>query len=179
MRTYTDTHRWTDVKSSAIGYASPNQLRLGPLCATSGNSGHSARQTPEVGPSTCRSTDYTLHCGVGTRSPTCTSVELGTASGLVLPKPKPGPQFFTWAWVGCQVEKVFGVSIFTTSSKTTLNTNKKKTENFTRSEGIATIKASRCARVVSILSACGACTSALDVRCTIHMYTHISEKFRH
>ena len=34
-----------------------------------------------------------LHCGVGTRSPTCTSVELGTASGLVLPQPKPGPQF--------------------------------------------------------------------------------------
>ena len=34
-----------------------------------------------------------LHCGVGTRSPTCTSEELGTASGLVLPQPKPGPQF--------------------------------------------------------------------------------------
>ena len=34
-----------------------------------------------------------LYCGVGTRSPTCTSEELGTASGLVLPQPKPGPQF--------------------------------------------------------------------------------------
>ena len=34
-----------------------------------------------------------LHCGVGTQSPTCTSVELGTASGLVLPQPKPGSQF--------------------------------------------------------------------------------------
>ena len=34
-----------------------------------------------------------LHCGVGTRSLTCTSEELGTASGLVLPQPKPGPQF--------------------------------------------------------------------------------------
>ena len=34
-----------------------------------------------------------LHCGVGTQSPTCTSEELGTASGLVLPQPKPGPQF--------------------------------------------------------------------------------------
>ena len=34
-----------------------------------------------------------LHCGVGTRSPTCTSEELGTTSGLVLPQPKPGPQF--------------------------------------------------------------------------------------
>ena len=45
-----------------------------------------------------------LHCGVGTQSPTCTSEELGTASDLVLPQPKPGPQF-TWAWVGCQVEK--------------------------------------------------------------------------
>ena len=32
-----------------------------------------------------------LHCGVGTQSPTYTSVELGTASGLV--HPKPGPQF--------------------------------------------------------------------------------------
>ena len=34
-----------------------------------------------------------LHCGVGTQSPTCTSVELGTANGLVLPQPKPGSQF--------------------------------------------------------------------------------------
>ena len=34
-----------------------------------------------------------LHCGVGTQSPTCTSAELGTASGLVLPQPKPGSQF--------------------------------------------------------------------------------------
>ena len=34
-----------------------------------------------------------LHGGVGTQSLTCTSVELGTASGLVLPQPKPGPQF--------------------------------------------------------------------------------------
>ena len=34
-----------------------------------------------------------LHCGVGARSPTCISVELGTASGLVLPQPKPGSQF--------------------------------------------------------------------------------------
>ena len=32
-----------------------------------------------------------LHCGVSTRSPTCTSVELGTASGLVLSQSKPGP----------------------------------------------------------------------------------------
>ena len=31
-----------------------------------------------------------LHCGVGTLSP---PVELGTASGLVLPQPKPGFQF--------------------------------------------------------------------------------------
>ena len=34
-----------------------------------------------------------LHCGVGTGSPTCTSAELGTASGRVLPQSKPGPQF--------------------------------------------------------------------------------------
>ena len=34
-----------------------------------------------------------LHCGVGTRSPTCTSEELGTASGLVFPQPKPGSPF--------------------------------------------------------------------------------------
>ena len=34
-----------------------------------------------------------FHCGVGTRSPTCTLVKLGTASGLVLSQPKPGPQF--------------------------------------------------------------------------------------
>ena len=34
-----------------------------------------------------------LHCGVGTRSPTCTSVELGTTSALVLLQPKPGSKF--------------------------------------------------------------------------------------
>ena len=38
-----------------------DQLRLGLLCATSGNSGPSARQTPEGGSSTRRSTDYALH----------------------------------------------------------------------------------------------------------------------
>ena len=43
----------------------PDQLRLGPLCTTSGNTGPSARQTPGAGPSTCRSTDYAppLWCG--------------------------------------------------------------------------------------------------------------------
>ena len=34
-----------------------------------------------------------LHCGVGTQSPTCTSVELGTTSGLVLLQPMPGSKF--------------------------------------------------------------------------------------
>ena len=34
-----------------------------------------------------------LYCGVGTQSPTCTPVKLGTASGLVLPQPKPVSQF--------------------------------------------------------------------------------------
>ena len=34
-----------------------------------------------------------LHYGVGTRSPTCTPVELGTANGVVLPQPKLGSQF--------------------------------------------------------------------------------------
>ena len=49
-----------------------------------GNCGPSARRT-EAGSSTRRSTDYAPHCGVSTQSPSCTSVELGTASGLVLP----------------------------------------------------------------------------------------------
>ena len=42
-------------------------LRLGPLCATSGNTGPSTRQTPGAGPSTRRSTDYAppLWCGHG------------------------------------------------------------------------------------------------------------------
>ena len=55
-----------------------------------------------------------LHCGVGTRSPTCTSVELGTASGLVLPQPKAGfycvrsaSDLLFYLRVGCQVEKDF------------------------------------------------------------------------
>ena len=69
------------------------QLRLGPLCTTSGNSGPSARQTPGAGPSTHRSTDDAPPLWCGHLNPTCTSVELGTASGLVLPQPKPGPQF--------------------------------------------------------------------------------------
>ena len=45
-----------DIRSSLMGYAPPDQLRLGPLFATSGNSGPSARQTTE-GSSTGRSTD--------------------------------------------------------------------------------------------------------------------------
>ena len=34
-----------------------------------------------------------VHCGVGTQDPTCTSVELATASGFVLSQSKPGSQF--------------------------------------------------------------------------------------
>ena len=47
-----------------------DQLRLGPMYITSGNSGAIAiaRQIPEARPSTRRSTDYASHCGVGTRS---------------------------------------------------------------------------------------------------------------
>ena len=44
-----------------------------------------------------------LHCDVDTQSPTCTLVELGTASGLVLPQPKPGAQFtilLGWLLIG-------------------------------------------------------------------------------
>ena len=64
---HTHTQR-TNVRSSPNGgYAPPppDQLRLGPLRATSGNSGPSARQTPEARPSTHRSTDYAppLWCG--------------------------------------------------------------------------------------------------------------------
>ena len=70
-----------------MGYPPPplDQLRLGPMYITSGNSGAIAiaRQIPEAGPSTRRST--ASHYGVGTRRPTCTSVELGTASGVVPP----------------------------------------------------------------------------------------------
>ena len=78
-----------------MGYTPPDQLRLGPLCATSGNSGPRARQNPEARPSQALAGALTipLHCGVGTHSLTCTLVELGTASGLVLPHPKPGPRF--------------------------------------------------------------------------------------
>ena len=43
----------------------PDQLRLGLLCTTSGNTWPSARQTPGAGSSTHRSTDYAppLRCG--------------------------------------------------------------------------------------------------------------------
>ena len=79
----------------------PDQLRLGPLCATSGNTGPSARQTPEP---LARALTMPLHCGMGTRSLPCTSGELGTASVLVLPQPKPSAQFtILLAWVGFQV----------------------------------------------------------------------------
>ena len=46
------------------------------------------------------------NCGVGTRSPTCTTVELGTASGVALLQPKWGPQvpnllcYLGLGWVG-------------------------------------------------------------------------------
>ena len=101
--THTHTHRgmdkWTDIISSFLmGCAPPllkpsppsDQTRLEPLCTTSGNSGPCTTKTPEGGPSTLT---MPLHCGVGTRSPTCTSVELRIASGLVLPQPEPGSQF--------------------------------------------------------------------------------------
>ena len=93
-----------------MGYTPPDQLRLGPLCATSGNSGPSARQNPEARPSQALAGALTipLHCGVGTHSLTCTLVELGTASGLVLPHPKPGPQFtiFLGPGLGAKWKKV-------------------------------------------------------------------------
>ena len=59
------TKKTKNVRSSLTGYAPPDQIRLGPLCATSGNTGPSARQTPGAGPSTRRSTDYAppLWCG--------------------------------------------------------------------------------------------------------------------
>ena len=45
-----------------MGYDPLDQLRLGPLCVTSGNCGPSARQTPE---GACRGADYVppLWCG--------------------------------------------------------------------------------------------------------------------
>ena len=52
------TQRTKDVRCPLIGYVLPGQLRLGPLCATSGNAGPSARQTPEARPSTRRSNDW-------------------------------------------------------------------------------------------------------------------------
>ena len=65
--THTHTHtKRTNVRSSPNGdMPPPDQLRLGPLCATSRNTGPSARQTPEARPSTRRSTDYAppLWCG--------------------------------------------------------------------------------------------------------------------
>ena len=50
--------------------------------------------------------------GVGTQSPTCTSVELGTASGLVLPQSRPGSQFtiLLGLGLGAKWRKIFFTS---------------------------------------------------------------------
>ena len=45
-----------------------DQLRIGPLCTTSGNSGPSDRCTPEARPSTRRNADYAPSHGVGIQS---------------------------------------------------------------------------------------------------------------
>ena len=61
-----DKQRTKDVRSSLTRYAPPDQIRLGPLCATSGNTGPSAKQTPGAGPSTRRSTDYGTYSKLAT-----------------------------------------------------------------------------------------------------------------
>ena len=89
------------------GICPPDQLRLGTLCTTSGNTGPSTRQTPGAWPSTCRSTDYAppLWCGhlkshlypsgIGQRQWSCPSPAYARSSIY----------YFTWAWAGGQVEK--------------------------------------------------------------------------
>ena len=63
------------------------------VCHIQGTLGLALDKLLEPGQALAGALTMPLHCGVGTRSPTCTSEELGTASGLVLPQPKPGPQF--------------------------------------------------------------------------------------
>ena len=83
--TPTPTHTHKGHKEIPNGICPPDQLRLGPLHATSGNSGPNTRQTHEGGgPSTHRSTDYAPPLWVGTRSPNYTSVELGAQFPILL-----------------------------------------------------------------------------------------------
>ena len=72
-------------KESPNGICPPDQLRQLRLGHYSGNIGPSARQTSEAGPSTCRSTHYAPPLWCGHQSPTCTSVELATASLVLVP----------------------------------------------------------------------------------------------
>ena len=53
------------------------------------------RQTPETRLVAHRCTGHTLHCGVGSQSPTCSSVELDTVSGLFHPQSRPPVYCFT------------------------------------------------------------------------------------
>ena len=73
-----------------MGYALPLPNLPRPItyvCVTSESSGPSTRQLLKLDLAlTSALSDYmSLHCGVGTQSPTCTSLELDTASGLILP----------------------------------------------------------------------------------------------
>ena len=87
MLTHTHT-QINGVKNFPKGYAPLHlrQLRLGPMCTTSGSTGPVLENSWR--PSAHRSTDYAPPNVVW--SPTYTSVESGTASGLV--HPQPGPQ---------------------------------------------------------------------------------------
>ena len=58
----------------------PDQLRLGPLCTTSGNSGPSTRQTPEIGPSTHRNLFSSQHSTATSPTPTSVAVVVTPSS---------------------------------------------------------------------------------------------------
>ena len=125
-------------KSPNFCHVSPD--KAGALCAILGNSSAGVGQTPgaggltyafqpymhvwapNVGTHVVTTSSHTCICGhpcVGTQAKL--QLIYGTASGLVHPQPKPGPQFtvllFTWARVRCQVEKTF----FSSSSWWDLN----------------------------------------------------------
>ena len=84
------------------------QIRLGPLCANSGNTGPSAiDKTPGAGPSTHRSTEYAppLWCGHLKSHMYPSGIRHNQWS---CPSPAYARfqiYYFTWDWVGCQVVK--------------------------------------------------------------------------
>ena len=77
------SHMFTQrcVRSSLTAYAPPDQIRLGTPVRYFRE--HWANSWSRLGQALAGALTMSLHCGV----------KLGTASDLVLPQPKPGPQF--------------------------------------------------------------------------------------